>query len=101
MKEKVSEFFSSGTSIKMPPVQRDYRWDAEKALGLLKSIQKGNTFLAGVSYRQEGDCEIISDGCQRITTLTLIAKVYGAFKDFFDDIVSGCKLFCIYKQKRY
>ena len=93
MKEKVSEFFSSGTSIRMSPVQRDYKWDSEKALGLLKSIQKGDAFLAGISYRQEGDCEIISDGCQRITTLTLIAKAYGAFKDFFDDIASGANHF--------
>lgn len=89
MKEKVSEFFSSGTSIKMSAVQRDYKWDADKAIGLLENIQRGDAFLAAVSYRQEGDTEIISDGCQRITTLTLIAKVYGAFKDFFDDIVSG------------
>ena len=89
MKEKVSEFFSSGTSIKMSPVQRDYKWDADKAIGLLENIQKGDAFLAAVSYHQEGDTEVISDGCQRITTLTLIAKVYAAFKDFFDDIVSG------------
>ena len=36
MKEKVSEFFSSGTSIKMSAVQRDYKWDADKAIGLLE-----------------------------------------------------------------
>lgn len=60
MKEKVSEFFSSGTSIKMSAVQRDYKWDADKAIGLLENIQRGDAFLAAVSYRQEGDTEIIS-----------------------------------------
>lgn len=93
MKEKVSEFFGSGTSIKMSPVQRDYKWDADKAIGLLENIQKGDAFLAAVSYRQDGDTEVISDGCQRITTLSLIAKVYGAFKDFFDDISAGTNVF--------
>lgn len=93
MKENVRDFFGTGTSIKMSPVQRDYKWDSEKALGLLKSIQKGDAFLAGISYRQEGDCEVISDGCQRITTLALIAKAYGAFNDFFAEIASGTSCF--------
>ena len=78
---RVSEWLNGSSSIIMSEVQRNYVWSKTQALDLLDEIRsKGESFLGGVSFIRDtsNNAFIISDGCQRLTTLLLINKIYEA-----------------------
>lgn len=64
----------------MSPVQRNYVWKQKDVEKLLESFQNNEiSFLGGIAYidnRSSKKALIISDGCQRLTTIFLIAKIY-------------------------
>lgn len=67
-------------NIKMSDVQRNYVWKPKQARELLEEFQKNEiSFLGGIAYIDDTAKNkkiIISDGCQRLTTIFLIAKIY-------------------------
>ena len=88
--ERVSEWLGGSSSIIMSEVQRNYVWDAGQACDLLNEIRGGEAFLGGVSFIRDNDYSFrISDGCQRLTTILLINKIYEASPAAFLQIQSN------------
>lgn len=78
--ERVAEWLGGSSSIIMSEVQRNYVWNTTQVSALLEEIRGGEAFLGGVSFTRdnENNAFIISDGCQRLTTILLINKIYEA-----------------------
>lgn len=94
LEKNIKEIFESGKYI-VPLYQRNYAWRKNEIEQLLQDIYEafkknptGNYFIGSlvVLKRQNGDYEVI-DGQQRLTTLSLITKIFGISKNpclFYD-----------------
>ncbi len=87
LEKNVKEIFESGKYV-VPLYQRNYAWRKNEIEVLLQDIYEafkknpnGNYFIGSlvVLKRQNGDFEVI-DGQQRLTTLSLITKIFGISK---------------------
>ena len=94
LEKNIKEIFESGKYV-VPLYQRNYAWRKNEIEQLLQDIYEafkknptGNYFIGSlvVLKRQNGDYEVI-DGQQRLTTLSLITKIFGISKNpclFYD-----------------
>lgn len=94
LEKNIKEIFESGKYV-VPLYQRNYAWRKNEIEQLLQDIYEafkknptGNYFIGSlvVLKRQNGDHEVI-DGQQRLTTLSLITKIFGISKNpclFYD-----------------
>lgn len=94
LEKTIKEIFESGKYV-VPLYQRNYAWRKNEIEQLLQDIYEvfiknpnGNYFIGSlvVLKRQNGDYEVI-DGQQRLTTLSLITKIFGISKNpclFYD-----------------
>jgi len=58
--------------LQIPLYQREYKWDDEQIIRLLKDILSRDKFLGIIILNEAQDCYEIVDGQQRLTTLFLI-----------------------------
>lgn len=86
---RLSDLFVSVFSTNRIEAAREspgYKPNLREVSDLLRSLQEGSVSLGIFIYlRKKNDNVIIMDGLQRLITLMLIAKVYGAYKYLFKD----------------
>ena len=75
------EFFTQGNpDYQVPELQRGYVWEEEHVKQLVRSIKqhmgfKKNLYLGTVMIQSKDEKQLIVDGQQRITTLSILASI--------------------------